>query len=450
MADPKSQALFRFSIVSQVLARMHRGERRAQAVRTVADGWHHPIDGAPRRVGERSIYRWLKGWEDQGWAGLDAASDAAPRAAVLPTKLVEFLARARDDDEHASIPELIRRARECGIVGPNDAICRTTVYRTLRRRGISVARRKRASERDARRFAYPHRMDMVLSDGKHFRAGVARQKRLAMFFLDDATRAGLHVVVGTSETAALFQRGLFECISRFGFMTVIYLDHGPGFIALDTAAVIKSLEILLIHGETAYPEGHGKIERFHLTAIGDVLRNLDGRADVDPDCRALELRLQHYLAEQYGHRGHESLQQETPWQRFHRDAKPLRFPESVDKLRAHFEVWIERRVSPDGIVSISSVFYELPRGYAGQRVTLHRRLLDGTIGFLHQGRLIELQPVDLQANAHSRRARAKSPAPDPRPTPPPSAADLAYLREFGPIVEDDGGFHGNDPSQDRP
>jgi hypothetical protein len=39
-------------------------------------------------------------------------------------------------------------------------------------------------------------MQMVLCDGKHFRAGAARLRRVALFFLDDATRMGLHVVVG--------------------------------------------------------------------------------------------------------------------------------------------------------------------------------------------------------------------------------------------------------------
>ncbi|MCP3920467.1 MAG: transposase family protein, partial [bacterium] len=261
-------------------------------------------------------------------------------------------------------------------------------------------------------------------------------------------RAGLHVVVGTSETAALFQRGLYECICRSGFMTVIYLDHGPGFIAGDTQAVIKSLGILLIHGEKAYPEGHGKIERFHLTAIGDVLRNLDGRPDVDSDCRALELRLQHYLREQYGHRAHESLGGQAPWQRFHSDAKPLRFPKSEAELRRKFEVWLERRVSADGIVSIDSVLYELPRGYAGQRVTCRRRLLDGSIGFLHEDRLIDLLPADLEANAHAPRARAARKEPDVQATPPPSAADLAFQRDFGPVVDQGGGFQANHQSKD--
>lgn len=56
---------------------------------------------------------------------------------------------------------------------------------------------------------------MVLSDGKHFRAGALRARRVAMFFLDDATRCGLHVVVGTEgESAELFLRDPFEVVSR--------------------------------------------------------------------------------------------------------------------------------------------------------------------------------------------------------------------------------------------
>jgi len=50
-------------------------------------------------------------------------------------------------------------------------------------------------EADQRRFAYPHRMMMVLADGKHFRAGPARKRVVAPFFLDDASRFGLGVVV---------------------------------------------------------------------------------------------------------------------------------------------------------------------------------------------------------------------------------------------------------------
>ena len=161
-----------------------------------------------------------------------------------------------------------------------------------------------------------HRMQMVLCDGKHFIVGPGRLKRVALFFLDDATRYLLHVVVGTSESARLFLRGFFEMTCRHGLAGVAYMDHGPGFTAIDVIAVMKALDLVLIHGEEGYPEGRGKIEALNKTAKRDVLRGLDGRADVDPDCAALELRLGHYAEHQYNVRPHESLGGQTPFERF--------------------------------------------------------------------------------------------------------------------------------------
>ncbi|MBN1461821.1 MAG: transposase family protein, partial [Armatimonadetes bacterium] len=301
---------------------------------------------------------------------------------------------------------------------------------------------------DARRFAYPHRLDMILSDGKHFRAGPTRARRVVLFFLDDATRFPLHAVVGTSENAPLFLRGLYEAITKYGLMSGIYLDHGPGFIAADTIYVVASLGAALIHGKKAYPEGHGKIERFNRTVLNDLLRGLSGRPDVDPDPRALELRINHYLEAHYSQRPHESLNKEKPYDRFHGDDKNLDFPEDHEALRAKFEVTLSRRVSSDNVVSVSSVSYDVPRGYKGQRVQLRRKLLGaGGIFFLHEGRLMELHPTDLAANARAKRARGNAHK-DADPPPRTSAADLAYQRDYGSVVDADGGYSNPNPQEE--
>ena len=154
----------------------------------------------------------------------------------------------------------------------------------------------------------------ALCDGKHFRAGATRAKRVAFFFLDDATRLGLHVIVGTSESKSLFLRGLYPTLHRYGRPGVVYIDRGAGFIADDTIAVVAAVKSLLIHGRARYPEGHGKIEKFNQTALNAILRNLNGRADVDPSLEALELRLSHWLRETYNHTPHEAFDdKQTPW-----------------------------------------------------------------------------------------------------------------------------------------
>ena len=282
-------------------------------------------------------------------------------------------------------------------------------------------------------------MDMVLCDGKHFRAGAKRARRVALFFLDDATRMALHVVVGTSESTSLFLRGIHEVVLKVGLMSILFLDRGPGFIALDSLSVLGNIPIKFIHGTAAYPEGHGKVERFNRTALASVLRGLDGRADVDSSLPALELRLRHFLETQYNHRPHEGINDNTPYLRFSSDPRPLRFPEDRESFRAKFEIFLHRRVSHDNIVSIDSLAYEVPRGYHGKTVLLRKKLLDhGRLFFLHLGDLIELHLVDLARNARSRRAGEEDD--DVQHPLPPSAADLAFERDYGPVVDPDGGF----------
>lgn len=440
---PSSEALFRYLIAAEAEARMLAGEERADVVRALAARDHRCFDGSIRRVSERSIYRWILAHALEGAAGLERKPRVVAASAVLTKEFVAFLVGQKQHDEEASIPEVIRRARQSGILKPDEKVSRSTVYRACKRLGLPVARRKRAKDRDSRRFAYPHRMDMVLCDGKYFRAGAKRAKRVVLFFLDDATRYVLHAVVGTTETKELFLRGVYELIVKHGYFGAFYLDRGPGFIAEDTAAVFAQLQRPILHGESGYKEGRGKIERFNRTAKADVLRGLDGRADIDVAPGALELRLRHYTEVDYAHRPHESLDGATPWQRFSGDPKPLRFPEDEQALRRKFEVWVERRVANDHVVQLDSIRYEVPRGYAGRRVVLRRRVLEGSVGFLHEGRLIDLHPVDLASNARAPRSRPDDQQRSDQ-VPPVTAAELSFQRDFGAVVDDDGGFDAPD------
>ncbi|MDT8442533.1 MAG: helix-turn-helix domain-containing protein [Desulfuromonadales bacterium] len=437
-----AEALFRYQVVSEVLCRERSGLSRAQAVRATAAQDHQAFATTTRRrVSRRTLYRWLARFLDAGFDGL--VPKERPRTAdstVLCPALLEYFTAEKRLDPAASIPELIRRAREQAIVEPGTVVDRTSVWRAFRRLGLPTRKCHLLGERDTRRFAYPHRMDMVLADGKHFRAGARRLRRVALFFLDDSTRYGLEVVVGTAESAHLFLTGLHEAIAHHGRMSCLFLDHGPGFIALDTTEVARRLDVHLIHGEVAYPQGHGKIERFNRRALAEVLRSLDGRPDVDPDCGALTLRLRHYLREVYNHSPHEGLDHATPALRWHADARALRFPASRQALRQLFVVHCDRHVSNDHIVSVDSIAYEVPRGHARQTVRIERHVLDGHLSMLHEGRLVRLHPVDLVKNAHDPRGKPTADEVPLRHPPRKTSAELAFAREFAPIVDPDGGF----------
>lgn len=444
-----AEALLRYQVVSAVLTRELGGELRADAISDVALMAFVGPDGERRRPAERTIYRWLLAFEQSGIGGLEPAGrKRIETSRVVPLPLLQFIAAQKQADPAASMPELLRRAVELGLLKGVDAIAHSSLHRACQRAGIPTVRRKSAKVRDSRRFEYPNRMLMLLSDGKYFRAGAGRLKRVALFFLDDCSRFGIDVFVGTVECTEIFLLGVFEVVQQVGLPVSCYLDKGPGFISKDTWAVLARLNVRLIHGEAGYPEGRGKIERFNQTALHAVLRNFDGRADIDPSCSALQLRLRHWLKHTYNHTPHESLaDKQTPWQRFSTDPRPLQLAKSLPELRRMFVVEHERVASNDHIVSFEGVHYEVPRGLAGQKVQLFFHVLDRTLCLpdpAGTGRLLQLAPVDLAANARDRRGRDHERAlhsnDDSRPVLPKSAADMAFDRDFSPMVGPDGGF----------
>lgn len=317
------EALFRCYVVMLVLGRELLGDTRPEAIARALDEPHRTPNGLLRVVSRRTLYRWLRAHESGGPAALEPTSRTVACKA-LPESFVEFLRVQKKDDPFVSVPEVIRRARESGTLRADDLIDRVTVYRAAKRLDLPLTSRVAKRYSDMRRFAYPHRMRMVLVDGKHFRAGVGRLKRVALFFIDDCSRRVLAVVVGPSESTRLTLRGLLLVIRHFGLMDILYFDHGPGFDSGDTHAVCRKLGVFFIHGRKRYPEGHGKIEAFNKTAHHDVLRGLL-RPEVDADYGSLELRLRHYIEHQYSPRVHESLEGLSPLQRWDRDDRPLRF-----------------------------------------------------------------------------------------------------------------------------
>ena len=439
-STPSSAALRRYSVLAQVEALILGGCRASVAMREVAGRDHADADGHPVRVGVRTIQRWRAAYASGGLAAL-APKDRrlSEPSQTLSAALVAFQRTEKQLDPRASVPELLRRARTRGIVPQEAPVDRTTLWRACRRMGLVTRARPTKREGDMRRWRYPKRMQCVLCDGKHFRAGGRRAKRVALFFLDDATRYGLDVVVGPSECTDLFLHGLYSLIRQHGLPDLLYLDHGPGFISTDTLAVVEAgLGAWLVHGQAKYPQGHGVIERFHRTAHDQLLRGLDGAADVDPHTRALTLRLRHYL-QRYNDTPHETLGGDTPRHRWEQ-GRALRFPDDEADLYRRFVVRQSRKVSTDHVIKMDGRLWEAPRGLGDDRVEIVRHVLDARLWVLHQGRMVELAELDPHANATDRRGTGHDESPLPCEGVPHTAAHHAYDQDFLPLVDADGGF----------
>ena len=434
------EALLRYSVLAQVEALVLSGSSPGDAVREVAGRQHAYPDGRPVQVSVRTLQRWRSAYATGDIEALAPRSrKRTETSVVLSEALVTFFREEKQRDPRASVPELLRRATIRGIIAADLPIDRTTAWRACRRMGLPTRARPSKREGDMRRWRYPHRMQCVLVDGKHFRAGVNRLRRVTLFFLDDATRYGLDALVGTAESTELFLHGLYDMVTKHGLLDLLYLDRGPGFISNDTLAVVQGgLGAWLIHGKARYPQGHGALERFNRTAGDQLLRSLDGGIDVDPDCQALTLRLRHFL-DRYNDAPHETLAGDTPRQRWEA-GRPLRFPEEEADLYRRFVVREPRKVSTDHVIKADGRLWEAPRGLGGTWIQVTRHLLDGRFWVLHEGRMVQLAELDPHANATGRRSYIGDDQPLSSEGIPTTAARLAFDHDLRPLVDSEGGF----------
>lgn len=442
-------AITRYSAVSLVLAKVAAGMKFAHAIKETAAQPVLDHHGRAKRPSCRSLYRWVADFREGGLEALaDSSRTISAPTRVLSAAFIDFLVAEKTKDIDASLPEIIRRAVQLGIVKEGEPISRSSVWRAAVKLNLPLFTDKGFVKDDKRRFAYPHRMQMVITDGKKFRAGVARKRRVSMTFLDDATRSGLTGVMGYTETTSLFLRGLWQVIEKWGLMTAIFVDNGSGFISKDSMRICARLKISLIHGTPAYPEGHGKIEKYHQTLIAGLLRSLDGSPEVDPSLATLEHRLMHFITEIYNRQPHESLGGVTPEARFLSDPLPLRPAVNLEEIRSAFLLSKKRRVSRDHIVKVKGKLYETPAGYAGKIIKIFHHVLDGTVQMLHEQCLIKLAPPDLALNAISPRVNnQRRPAGKPRAMPPKTSATIAYEKTFASIVNQDGGFNNQEDEE---
>jgi transposase InsO family protein len=442
MSQPiKEKVLDRFAVLSVVSTKQQMGLSLRRAISETAKLEFEGVNGKPLVVSERTIYRWFVAYKDLGLKGISPKlRESKSISKMLPSEFVEFMEKEKKIDPDASIPEIIRRSEIRGVTNKG-LVNRTTAWRVARKLNLPLFSDKQPKAEDMRRFSHPHRMQLLLCDGKHFRVGSKKRKRVVLFFLDDSTRKVITAVVGKSETSRLFSRGLFSVIEKAGLMEGVYLDRGSGFTAKTASIVCARLGVSLIHGRARYPPGRGKIEKFNQTCLNDLLRGLAQDPLIDTDCQALEHRINHYLTAMYNVRPHEGIEQMSPNKKWQSDTRDLKLPKDMQIIRSHFIVSRLRHVSRDNIVMMKGGSYEMPTGYAGQRVEVYDHILDGRFSVLHEGRHLTLKLVDLTANARSLRRKRVAKDTTASNGPIKTAAQLLYEQDHKTIVGPDGDYY---------
>ena len=346
------------------------------AVARVAAGEKINISGVCRETGvsRSAFYLKLARFRAQGSAGLAPRSrEPHSRPTATPEHVGEAVVRARkeladDGWDHGAQSirwRLLDHARAGGHPNGETALelsevpSRATIHLILIAHGqITPQPRKRPSR--GRRFVHPapnavwqiDGTDMLLAD---------RTRVTVVQIIDDHSRLDIACHAATGENSDAVLQALTCGFAAYGHPACVLSDNGAAFSGkhrrwplVETERHLAALGITTIVASVGHPQTCGKNERAHQT----LQRWLSARP-TPHTLPELQVLLDAYRAG-YNHRRHQSLDGDTPHQRFHATAR-ARPAGPAPHVAGH----LTRTVSATGVISFSGASIGLGRRYAG-------------------------------------------------------------------------------------
>jgi transposase InsO family protein len=275
------------------------------------------------------------------------------KARSLDEETEQILVRLKTELKGASLPVILRVARERKLLPHDFHSSVQSLYRLFQRRGLNEPQ---GLKPDLRRYETELPNDLWQSDCMHGPSVIIDGKVRKSFlfaFLDDHSRLIPHGEFYLQENLKNLTDCLIKALSKRGLPRKIYLDNGPSFRSHQLAHATASLGISLIHCTPYRPEGKGKIERFFKTLRMQFLPLLPPSLSLP----TLNQRWEEWIDQTY-HRNVHGTTKETPWDRYTQHLHLLR--PAPRNLSDFFRTRARRKVDRDRTVTLHGRIYEAP------------------------------------------------------------------------------------------
>jgi putative transposase len=399
-------ALFRSEVVGQLCRRQLDHGELAEEFRKLSSQ-HFRLPGADitKTISVPTLERWYYAYRGGGLEALlpRPRSDRG-HARALPAEARDLLLDIRRENPSASAPLILQTLVTDGRLEAH-AVSATTVRRLYAEHGLDrVAMRDGSGTHTRLRWQAERPGALWHGDVCHGPGLLIDGKSMPLRIhgmMDDHSRfvVALEAMHTEREVDML---GLFcRAVRRHGLPDALYLDNGSTYRGDTLRVGCERLGVTLIHARPYSPEARGKMERFWRTLREAVLDHMGALTSLHD----INVRLWAFLDQHYHQAPHAGLLGRTPASAFAAGERPA---DDLDeaRLRQALTVTERRRVRRDTTISIDGVAWELDQGYlAGRIVTVVRCLADVDVSpwVEHEGKRLELHPVDPAKNARTKR-----------------------------------------------
>ncbi|MCG7314788.1 DDE-type integrase/transposase/recombinase [Priestia flexa] len=394
-------ALFRYGLI----APLFNGQVNPKEYLQELEGKIHSIPYyGERKIAVKTIQEWLLHYRRNGFEALKPKKrgDRGNSRRLSPDDQDQIL-EIRKKNLHMPVSVFYEQLIERGEIQKNQ-ISYSTIIRLLKKHNLVGKQILATPER--KRFSH-EKVNVLwqgdLSHGPYVPINGKKKKTFLIAYIDDCSRLVPYAQFFSSEKFDGLRVVTKEALTRRGKPTIIYADNGKIYRSETLQYACAQLGITLAHTMPFDPRAKGKIERLFKTVQTRFYPLL--QTEPAQSLQELNERFWRWLEEDYHRRVHASLDGKTPHEVFHSQLKDITFLEDSSILGTIFLKREQRKVKPDGTITLNKQLYEVPSRFIGHSIDV--RLDDkGVYIFENDKKVAEATPVSMKDNAHAKRVRS--------------------------------------------
>ena len=358
-------ALMRYTAIAPLISGTADVSSLSEFFRDVSEKGIRAPDNTVRNYAPSTIEKWYLNYKSHGFNGL------------IPTGRSDCGVSRKIDDETAdrirymksSYPRLSASAIYRKLISDGtiskDSVSESTILRFINQ---LMYDEKLTTNQDMRRYERPHINEVWCGDscvGPGIKTDDKKRRFYVIALIDDASRFIVGADVFFNDNFVNLMSVMKSAVSKYGRPNVFNFDNGSAYKNKQMELLAARIGSVINYCKPYTPTQKAKIERWFRTLRDQWMAALDiSEFNSLDDVRKSLLT----YVNNYNTTVHSSLKK-SPMDRFFSEPELItRMPD--DKIHDAFLLEIERRVSPDCVVTIDQTEYEVDYRFARQRITI--------------------------------------------------------------------------------
>lgn len=359
-------ALFRYGIISELVSGVSKYDNKDAYFKAKSEIEWLDQDGKPCKISEKTIERWFYNYQKYGFDALKPKGrNDYGKTRKLDDDVMNVITHYLD--EHPRMPATLiydSLIENNYITVDEISLATITRYVSKIKKGSEII-----TQSEMKRYEAEHINQIWCCDTTYsFKLNVGNEKKRMYIIgiIDDASRMIVGIDVFFNDNYVNFMSVLKSAVTKYGKPMVLNLDNGGPYRNKQFDLLAARLGMNLFHNKAYYGQGKAKIERWFRTMKDHFMASyhLTSKTTIEEFRKDLLA-----YVNKYNNEVHSQLDGLTPVERFFNSGEEIKALDK-EKINTSFLLEIKRKVSPDCVIQIDNIEYEVPQKYSKSEIKI--------------------------------------------------------------------------------